>query len=142
MTHQRHITVLEDSFDLIAERPEELVDRFYDNLFSNAPSIRALFAKTDMRAQKRALLGALVALRRSLRDLPSIAPFLGDLGARHANYGVRAEHYQIVGAALLETMAELGGSAWHPSFTAEWARAYKLVAEIMVNGTEQAEPAA
>jgi hemoglobin-like flavoprotein len=142
MTHQLHITVLEDSFDLIAERPEELVDRFYDNLFSNAPSTRVLFAKTDMRAQKRALLGALVALRRSLRDLPSIAPFLADLGARHANYGVRAEHYQAVGAALLQTMAELGGSAWNPSFTAEWARAYQVVAEIMVNGAEQAEPAA
>ena len=142
MTQRLHITVLENSFDLIAERPQELVDRFYDNLFSNAPSIRALFANTDMRAQKRALLGALVALRRSLRDLPSIAPFLADLGARHANYGVRAEHYQVVGAALLETMAELGGSAWNPSFTAEWAHAYQVVAKIMVDGAKQAEPAA
>jgi hemoglobin-like flavoprotein len=142
MTQQLDITVLEDSFDLIAERGEELVDRFYHNLFGNAPSTRALFAKTDMRAQKRALLGALVTLRRSLRDLPSIAPFLADLGARHANYGVRAEHYQVVGAALLETMVELGGSTWNPYFTAEWARAYQLVAKIMMDGAEQAEPAA
>ena len=66
-----------------------------------------------MRAQKRALLGALVALRRSLRDLSTIAPFLADLGARHARYGVRVEHYPVVGAALLETMAD-GGAAWPP----------------------------
>jgi hemoglobin-like flavoprotein len=127
---------------LIEVRGEELVDRFYDNLFRKAPSVRALFARTDMHAQKRALLGALVALRRSLRDLPSIAPFLAELGARHANYGVRPEHYQVVGAALLETMANLGGSAWQPSFTAEWACAYQAVAKIMVDGAEQAAPSA
>jgi hemoglobin-like flavoprotein len=48
----------------------------------------------------------------------------------------------VVGAALLETMVELGGSTWNPYFTAEWARAYQLVAKIMMDGAEQAEPAA
>ena len=61
------------------------------------------------------LLGALIALRRSLRDLPSIAPFLAELGARHAGYGVRAEPYPVVGDALLEAMAEVGCAAWQPS---------------------------
>jgi hemoglobin-like flavoprotein len=85
------ITALETSFDLVAARREELVDRFYRRLFSDAPATRALFVHADMRAQKRALLGALVALRRSLRDLSSIAPFLSDLGARHVQYGVCAD---------------------------------------------------
>ena len=87
MTAQLDISILETSFDLIAPRREELVDRFYRTLFSKAPTTRALFVQADMRAQKRALLGALIALRRSLRDLPSIAPFLAELGARHARYG-------------------------------------------------------
>ena len=99
---QRNSTspALETSFDLVAGRREELVDRFYRRLFNDAPATRvddapatrALFAHADMRAQKRALLGALVALRRSLRDLSAIAPFLADLGARHARDGVSAEH--------------------------------------------------
>ena len=125
MAMQLDITALETSFDLVAPKREELVDRFYRRLFTDAPATRALFAHADMRAQKRALLGALVALRRSLRDLSSIAPFLADLGARHAGYGVRAEHYPVVGAALLETMAEVAGAAWQPAFTSEWARAYQ-----------------
>jgi methyl-accepting chemotaxis protein len=119
MAMQLDITALETSFDLVAPKREELVDRFYRRLFTDAPATRALFAHTDMRAQKRALLGALVALRRSLRDLSSIAPFLADLGARHAGYGVRAEHYPVVGAVLLETMAEVAGAAWLPAFTSE-----------------------
>src|SRR3712207_1275081 len=136
------ITALETSFDLVAARRDELVDRFYRRLFTDAPATRALFVHADMRAQKRALLGALVALRRSLRDLTSIAPFLADLGARHARYGVCPEHYPLVGAALLETMAEGGGAAWQPSFTGEWARAYQMVAQIMMDGAEQAAAAA
>ena len=72
----------------------------------------------------------------------SIAPFLADLGARHARYGVGAEHYPLVGAALLETMAEVAGAAWQPAFTTEWARAYQLVAQIMIDGAEQSAAAA
>jgi nitric oxide dioxygenase len=136
------ITALETSFDLVAPRREELVDRFYRRLFTDAPATRALFAHADMRAQKRALLGALVALRRSLRDLSSIAPFLADLGARHARYGVCAEHYPLVGAALLAAMAEVAGAAWQPSFTTEWARAYQMVAQIMIDGAERSAAAA
>ena len=136
------MTALEISFDLVAPRREELVDRFYRRLFSHAPATRALFAHADMRAQKGALLGALVALRRSLRDLSSIAPFLADLGARHARYGVGAEHYPLVGAALLATMAEVGGAGWQPAFTTEWARAYQMVAQIMIDGAEQSSAAA
>jgi nitric oxide dioxygenase len=142
MATQLDITALETSFDLVAPKREQLVDRFYRRLFTDAPATRALFAHADMRAQKRALLGALVALRRSLRDLTSIAPFLADLGARHARYGVGAEHYPLVGAALLETMAEVAGAAWQPAFTTEWARAYQLVAQIMIDGAEQSAAAA
>ena len=78
----------------------------------------------------------------SLRDLSAIAPFLADLGARHARYGVSAEHYPLVGGALLETMAEVAGAAWQPEFTTEWARAYQTVAQIMIDGVDQSAAAA
>jgi len=142
MATQLDIIALETSFDLVAPRREELVDRFYRRLFEDARATRALFAQVDMRAQKRALLGALVTLRRSLRDLSSIAPFLADLGARHARYGVCPEYYPLVGAALLETMAEVAAAAWKPEFTDEWTRAYQIVAEIMIDGAERSAAAA
>jgi hemoglobin-like flavoprotein len=47
--------------------------------------------------------------------LCSIAPFLADLGTRHARYGVAAEPYPAVGAALRETMAEVAGAVWQPA---------------------------
>ena len=131
------VEILEKSFDLLAPRGDELVDRFYSRLFERAPTTRQLFARVDMEAQKRSLLATLITLRESLRDLATIAPDLEDLGARHVEYGTRPEHYPVVGSVLLETMAEIGGSAWRPEYTSAWAEAYQAVQDVMLKGAER-----
>ena len=132
---------LERSFDLVAPRGDELVDRFYTQLFETAPHTRPLFAQTDMATQKQALLATLITVRESLRDLPSVVPDLQELGARHAGYGVRPEDYPIVGRVLLDTMAELGGANWRPEYTAAWAEAYQVVQDTMLSGAGAAASA-
>src|SRR5262249_58948893 len=62
------LRALETSFDLVAPRGDELMDEFYSRLFAAAPAVRPLFPD-DMRRQKTMLLGELVLLRKSLRDL-------------------------------------------------------------------------
>ena len=134
------VELLERSFDLIAPRGQELVDRFYRRLFETAPSTKSLFERVDMDTQKSSLLAILITLRESLRDLSVIAPDLEELGARHVDYGTRPEHYPVVGSVLLETMAEMGGSAWKPEYTSAWAEAYQVVQDVMLKGAEQNQP--
>jgi hemoglobin-like flavoprotein len=136
------IGLLEESFDLVAPRAEDLVERFYERLFAIAPEVRPLFAGTDLPRQRQMLLGALVLLRKSLRNLGAIVPALQAMGARHATYGVRPEHYPIVGAALLASLAEVGGSAWVDEYTQAWADAYQVVQDTMLSGAVEASAAA
>jgi nitric oxide dioxygenase len=131
---QLDLEALETSFDLIAPRGDELMDRFYANLFAAAPSVRPLFAGTDMRRQKAMLLSALVLLRKSLRDLGRIAPTLRALGERHVAYGARPEHYPIVGGALIASMAEVAGDAWRPEHEHAWSAAFDVVTAEMLSG--------
>jgi hemoglobin-like flavoprotein len=131
------VELLEKSFDLIAPRGQELVDRFYDRLFETAPGTKALFEQVDMDTQKSSLVAILITLRESLRDLSVIAPDLAELGARHVEYGAQPEHYPVVGSVLLETMAEIGGSAWRPEYTSAWAEAYQAVQDVMLKGAER-----
>jgi hypothetical protein len=56
------------------------------------------------------LLGALVLLRKSLRDLDAIAPKLRELGARHVAYGARPEHYPVVGGIRDRRRRDAGGA--------------------------------
>src|SRR5215216_2379765 len=133
------VELLEKSFDLIAPRGQELVDRFYQRLFETAPGTRPLFEQVDMDTQKSSLLAILITLRESLRDLSVIAPDLAELGDRHVDYGAQPEHYPVVGSVLLETMAEMGGSAWKPEYSSAWAEAYKVVQDIMLEGAAKRE---
>ena len=132
------LDALETSFDLIAPRGDDLMDEFYARLFEAAPTVRPLFP-TDLKRQKTMLLGALVLLRKSLRNLDGIVPTLRSLGARHVAYGARPEHYPVVGAVLLESMAAVAGDAWTPEYERAWGAAYGVVAATMIEGAEEAE---
>ena len=95
-----NLEALETSFDVVAPHGDELMDEFYSRLFAAAPAVRPLFPD-DMRRQQTMLLGALVLLRKSLRDLDAIVPKLRELGARHVTYGAKPEHYPVDGTVLI-----------------------------------------
>ena len=133
------LTALETSFDLVAPRGDELVDTFYARLFAAAPAVRPLFDGVDVQRQKTMLLGALVLLRKSLRNLDPIVPKLREMGARHVAYGAEPEHYPVVGEVLIASMAEIAGDAWHPAYTEAWVAAYGVVAGAMLQGAASVE---
>jgi hemoglobin-like flavoprotein len=128
------LEALEASFDLIAPQGDALMDTFYTRLFDTAPAVKPLFANTDLRRQKGMLLGALVLLRKSLRDLDAIVPKLRELGARHVAYGAQPEHYPVVGHVLISSMAEVAGPAWRPRYKRAWTAAFNVVACAMLDG--------
>ena len=132
------LEALETSFDLVAPRGDELMDIFYRRLFAAAPAVKPLFAGTDLRRQKTMLLGTLVLLRKSLRDLETIVPKLRELGARHVAYGARPEHYPVVGEVLIASMAEIAGPAWSAEYQQAWAEAFGIVAGAMLEGAQAA----
>jgi hemoglobin-like flavoprotein len=131
-----NLEALETSFDLVAPRGDELMDVFYARLFARAPAVKPLFAGTDLKKQKTMLLGTLVLLRKSLRDLDAIVPKLRELGARHVAYGARPEHYPVVGDVLIASMAEIAAEAWRPEHERAWGEAFAIVAGAMIEGAE------
>ena len=134
-----NLEALETSFDLIAPRGDELMDTFYARLFAAAPAVEPLFAGADLQRQKTMLLGTLVLLRKSLRNLEAIVPKLRELGARHVAYGARAEHYPIVGDVLIASMAAVAGSAWTSEYEQAWSEAFGIVATTMIDGALSVE---
>ena len=137
-----NINALEASFDHIAARGDELMDVFYQRLFTLAPGVKPLFAGTDLKRQKGMLLAALVLLRQSLRDLDSVTPKLRDMGARHVRYGALPEHYPVVGEVLIGSMAQVAGDAWTAQFEEAWNEAFAIVASVMIDGANSVESVA
>jgi len=132
------IELLETSFQAIAPQGEAFVTAFYERLFTNYPQTRAFFASTDMKEQRKKLLGALILVIQNLRKPEVLTSALKGLGHRHVAYGVRPEHYPIVGTILLETFADFLGDDWTPAYHNAWAQAYEAICSIMLEGANVA----
>src|SRR6516164_3693589 len=130
------IELLGTSFQATTPCGEEFVTAFYERLFTRFPETRAFFASTDMKEQRKQLLGALALVIQNLRKPEVLTSALKGLGQRHVAYGVLPEHYPIVGAVLLETFAVFLGERWTPALRDAWAEAYQAVCSLMLAGTE------
>jgi hemoglobin-like flavoprotein len=96
-----------------------------------------------MREQGRKLMQMLSVAVRGLDRLESIVAAVRALGRRHADYGVTAEHFETVGAALLWTLQQGLGSAYTPEVADAWASVYAVLAGTMTDAmADAALPAA
>jgi nitric oxide dioxygenase len=102
---------------------EQAAVLFYDRLFEIAPAVKAMFP-ADMTEQRKKLMTMLAAVVNGLGNLQSILPAASALAKRHVGYGARAEHYPVVGAALLWTLEKGLGAAWTPEVADAWTAAY------------------
>lgn len=103
---------------------------FYKRLFELDPALRPLF-RHDIEEQATKLMQILGAAVRLLDKPESLVPVLEDLGRRHVRYGVRDEHYDTVGQALLWMLGEMLGTDFTGSARAAWENLYALVATTM-----------
>ena len=113
---------------------------FYDRLFEIDPGSRGLFQKTDLAQQRLKLLQVLSVAIAGLDDLDRLIPIVEDLGRRHAGYGVKDEHYDSVGVALLWTLQQGLGAAWNAETTAAWAEVYGVLSGVMRRAQKAAAP--
>lgn len=129
---------LEQSFDHIAARGDELMDAFYARLFVRAPEVVRLFHRADAKLVKAMLLGGLVVLRRSLPAFDSSIPRFRALGARLHEQGLEPKHYAVVGAVLIASIAEVAADNWRPEYEDAWSDVFVAVACAMIDGAKDA----
>jgi len=113
------IELVQSTFAIIAPIADDAAQLFYRRLFEIDPKLQQTFSG-DMAAQRRKLMQMLTAAVKGLPRLDRLVPVLEDLGRRHADYGVRDEHYETVGAALLWTLEKGLGSAFTPAAKGAW----------------------
>lgn len=130
MTPQQ-IANIQSSFGTIAGDPERIAAKFYARLFDIAPAVRPLF-KSDLTEQGRKLMATLSVVVSGLNDMESLLPVAADLAKRHVSYGVRPEHYDQVGAALIDTLAVELGPTFAPEVEEAWVTAYGALSQAMI----------
>jgi nitric oxide dioxygenase len=138
MITSEQIELVQSSFQQVLPIADVAGELLYGRIFVLAPETRALFDE-DIRPQVKRLMGAVKVAVDGLDRLEEVAPFLIKLGARHARYGVRPEHFEIGGEALVWTLEQGLGEAFTPEIREAWVAAWDVVAGAMVAGLQIAE---
>ena len=126
------VKLVQQSFSRIVPIADKAAVIFYDRLFEIAPQVRSLFP-SDMEEQRGKLMATLTAVVNGLGNLASILPAASALAKRHVSYGARAEHYPVVGAALLWTLEKGLGDGWTPEVADAWGTAYGTLSGYMIS---------
>src|ERR1700681_5082428 len=87
----------------------------------------------DLTEQRRKLMAALAVVVNGLGNLETILPAASALAIRHVSYGAKAEHYPVVGGALLWTLEKGLGDAWTPEVAEGWTAAYGTLSGLMIS---------
>jgi nitric oxide dioxygenase len=87
----------------------------------------------DMIEQRRKLMAMLAGVVKGLGNLEQVLPAAGALAKRHVSYGAKAEHYPVVGAALLWTLEKGLGDDWTPELADAWGTAYGTLSGYMIS---------
>lgn len=125
---QKHL--VQTTFAKVAPIADDAAALFYGRLFELDPSLRPMFT-TDLKEQGRKLMRMIGMAVNGLDRLDELVPVVRQLGARHAGYGVRDEHYGTVAAALVWTLEQGLGADFTPEVKDAWVAVYGVLATTM-----------
>ncbi|MDY7579958.1 mechanosensitive ion channel [Herbaspirillum sp. RTI4] len=132
------IMIVDASWKLLTPVATEFAQIFYQNLFEAYPHLRELF-RTDAAEQQKKLIAMLGVIVRGAKDIEALLPIVQELGVRHVAYGVKDEHYAMVGASLIKAFDDVLGDQFTEEIKAVWLKVYGLLSNAMLRVPAPAE---
>lgn len=134
---EKEIEMVQESWEKCVPIADKAAELFYGKLFELDPSVRPLFT-TDIKEQGKKLMTMITTAVRSLKKLDTIVDAVQQMGVRHGAYGVKDEHYDTVGAALIWTLGQGLGDDFTDEVEAAWVKVYTLLATVMKDAANSA----
>ncbi|EDY82387.1 Globin, putative [Verrucomicrobiia bacterium DG1235] len=133
---ERQIELVQTSWNKCIPIADTAASIFYAKLFEIDPSLRPLFT-SDIKEQGRKLMTMITTAVRGLNNLEGIVGAVQAMGKRHVGYGVKDEHYETVGTALIWTLGQGLGDAFTDETEEAWIATYTLLATTMKDAANE-----
>jgi len=134
-SHQKEL--IRDSWQKLRPSVERAAELFYTRLFQEDPALRELFSG-EVAAQGKRLMTMMGTAVDQLDNLETMTPLLYELGQRHVNYGVQAQHYETFRDALMWTLQNVLGADFYPEVEEAWGAFFEFLSHAMVVGPTKA----
>jgi hemoglobin-like flavoprotein len=139
MITSRQIDLVQQSFRLVEPIIDDAAILFYARLFEVDPTLQRMFHR-PRREQARLLAQTLTVVVKGIDRPAQLRGAVEALGRRHAGYGVRDEHYEAVGKALLWTFETTLKGAFTSEVREAWVAAYSWLAFTMQRAAAASQP--
>jgi hemoglobin-like flavoprotein len=139
---QKQIELVKSSWSLVTTiDPVVVGDLFYNRLFEIAPQVKHMF-RNPMPEQSKKLIAMIGYVIAKLDKLEDIIGEVGKLAQRHNAYGVKPEHYTVVGSALIWTLEKGLGENWNEEVKDAWIKCYTILSNAMIAAAAEDKAAA
>jgi nitric oxide dioxygenase len=134
------IALVQTTFARIKADENLFAAQLYDHLFRLDPCTCYLFPR-DMTAHREKFMAVLTEIVAGLeRPFPLIQIILKPLGRRHADYGIRPQHYHTFAAAFRNALADILGEMLTVEVECAWMEAFYLVVGIIKEMSHSHQP--
>jgi NAD(P)H-flavin reductase/hemoglobin-like flavoprotein len=125
-------SAVREAWALVEDRAEDLVKRFYAELFLRLREAPTMFP-SDMSTQRHEF-GKAVVQWVVTDDPDAMTAHLQQLGADHRKFDVDPRHYEVAGAALASAWKSMAGPRWTQRHEAAVLGSYTRLASTMLDG--------
>lgn len=124
----------------LREQGERITTIMYSSMLRNHPELNNMFNTVNQsnHRQPRALTSIILAFASAINyDISELIPKLERMCNKHCSLGIKPDHYSIVAIYLIRAFAEVLGPAMTPETEAAWAKAYWILAKMLIGREKQ-----
>lgn len=134
MLSAQTIATVKSTIPLLESAGTVITQHFYERMFRHNPELKNIFNMSNQHSgrQQFALFSAIAAYAKNIETPEVLAAAVERIAQKHTSLNVQADHYQIVGHHLIETLRELAPDAFTPKVEAAWTEAYTFLAGIFI----------
>jgi nitric oxide dioxygenase len=131
----KQVACVRQSYTTVSKRANEACTIFYNELFSIAPDLKALFPD-DLTQQRHKFMQMVSAIVFGLDNIAGISNYVSDLGRRHMVYDIEDEHYTYLGEAFIAMLSKVLENEFTLEVRESWEAAYDMLARLMREASE------
>ncbi|KAK0631732.1 globin-like protein [Immersiella caudata] len=138
LTYQQS-KLVRDTIPALREHGERITSIFYQNMLRDHPELNNYFNTVNQKngRQPRALTAVILSFAANINHISELIPKFERMCNKHCSLGIKPEHYDIVGEYLIRAFGEVLGPAMTPPVEAAWAKAYWLLARMLIGREAQ-----
>lgn len=135
MLTEHHIDIIKSTIPLLENTGPALTKHFYQRMFSHEPQLQDIFNMSNQHNGKQqvALFEAIAAYAKNIENITVLQSAVERIAQKHTSLNIKAEHYQLVGHHLIETLRELAGDVFTVDVEQAWTKAYQFLAKIFID---------